>query len=80
MAQEKGISRDSAFYPAIVQFIRDSIQTVFNITKAITLGKLSKAPDIKMIPTREIANSKAPLVSGNTFIEFVFWHHRQKLC
>ena len=67
-------------YPAMVQFIGDCFQTVLNITKTITLGKLGKAHDIEMITASEITNSVVPIVSGNTFIELVFWHHRHKLC
>jgi hypothetical protein len=76
----KGVSWDSMPYPAMVEFIRDRVQTVFNITETISLGKLSKAHDIEMVTTSEIAYSMVPFVSGNTFIKFVFWHHSHKLC
>ena len=75
----KGVSWNSMFYSAMVQFIGNGFQTVLNITKAITLGKLGKAHDIEMIPAREIANTEVSFVSGNTFIELVFWHHGHKL-
>ena len=39
-----------------------------------------QAHNIKMVTTCEIANSMVPIVPGNTFIEFVFWHCRNKLC
>jgi hypothetical protein len=75
----KGIPRDSMSYPAMVQFIGNCFKTVLNITKAITLSKLGKAHDIEMITAGEIANTVVPVLSGNTFIELVFWHHRHKL-
>jgi hypothetical protein len=76
----KGVTRDSMSYSAMVEFIGDRIQTVLNITEAISLSKLSKAHDIEVVTASEITNSMVPFVLGNTFIEFVFWHHRHKLC
>jgi hypothetical protein len=76
----EGIPWNSIPYPTMVKFVRNSLQTVLNITEAITLGKLCKAHDIELIPAREIANSVVTSVSGNTFIELVFWNHRHKLC
>ena len=54
-------------------------QSSLNISEAIPLGKLGKTHDIEMIPAREITNPIVPIVSGNTFIELVFWHHGHKL-
>jgi len=75
----KGISRNRVPYPAMVKLIGDCLQAVLNISKAISFGKLGKAHDIEMITTSEIANPIVPVVSGNTFIELVFWYHRHKL-
>jgi hypothetical protein len=75
----KGVSRNRMPYPAVVQFIGDCFQTVLNITEAIPLGKLGKAHDIEMITASEITNPVVSIVSGNTFIELVFWHHGHKL-
>ncbi len=56
------------------------LQAVLDITKTVSLSELSKAHNIEMITASEITNPMIPIVSGNTFIEFVFWHHRHKLC
>lgn len=76
----KGVPRDCMFYPTVVQFIGNCFQTVLNITETITLSELSNSHNIEMITAREIANTIVPIVSGNTFIKLVFWHHRHKLC
>lgn len=75
----KGIPRDSMSYAAMIQFTGNSFQAIFDITEAIPLGKLGKTYDVEMITAREITNPIIPIVSGNTFIEFVFWHHGHKL-
>jgi hypothetical protein len=75
----KGVSRDGMFYAAMIQFIGDCFQAVLNISEAIPLGKLGKTHDIEMIPAREITNPIVSIVSSNTFIELVFWHHGHKL-
>lgn len=67
------------FYDAMIQFIGDCFQSVLNISEVIPLGKLGKTHDIEIIPAREITNPIVPMVSDNTFIEFVFWHHGPKL-
>jgi hypothetical protein len=66
-------------YPAMVKLIGDSFQTVLNITETIPLSELGITHNIEMVAAREVANPIVPIVSGNTFIELVFWHHRHKL-
>ncbi len=75
----KGISRNRMPYPTMVKLIGDCFQAVLNISKTISLGKLGKAHDIEMITASEIANPIVPVISGNTFIELVFWYHGHKL-
>ena len=76
----KGITRYSMSYASMVKFIGNCIQAVFNITKTVSFSKLSEAHDIKMVAASEITNPMVPIISGNAFIEFVFWYHRHKLC
>lgn len=75
----KGVPRDRMLYAAVVEFTGDRFQTVFNVPETISLGKLSKAHDIEMVPTCKMADSMVPVIAVNTVIEFVFWYHGHKL-
>lgn len=76
----KGISRNSMLYSTMVELTGDCIQAVLYIAKTVPLGKLGKAHHIEMVPASEISNPMVPIISGNTFIEFIFRHHGHKLC
>lgn len=76
----KSVSWNSMSYATMVKFIGNCIQAVLNITKTVSLSKLGEAHNIEVITAIEITNPMVPIVSGNTFIEFVFWYHRHKLC
>jgi hypothetical protein len=76
----KSVSWNSMSDTTMVEFIGNCIKAVLNITETVSLSKLSEAYNIEMITASEITNPMVPIVSGNTFIEFVFWYHRHKLC
>ena len=76
----KGIPWNSMPDPTVVEFTGYCLQAVLDVTKTISFGKLGKAHDIEVIPTGEVADAMVPIVSGNTFIKFIFRDYRHQLC
>jgi|GEM_PF-1998462 len=66
--------------PTVVEFTGYYFQAVFDVPKTVSFGKLGKAHDIEVIPTGEVADTMVPIVSGNTFIKFIFRDYRHQLC
>jgi hypothetical protein len=63
----------------VIEFARDCFHAVLYIPKTVSLGKLGKAHDIKMIPACKLADPMVSVIAVNTFIEFVFGYHGHKL-
>jgi hypothetical protein len=66
--------------PTVVEFTGYCFQAVLDVPKTVSFGKLGKAHDIEVIPTGEVADTMVPIVSGDTFIKFIFRDYRHQLC
>jgi hypothetical protein len=64
----------------VVEFTGYCFQAVCDVPKTVSLSKLGKAHDIEVIPTGEVADTMVSVVSGNTFIKFIFRDYRHQLC
>jgi len=66
--------------PTVVEFTGYCFQAVLDVSKTVSFSKLGKAHDIKVIPTGEVADTMVSIVSGDTFIKFIFRDYRHQLC
>lgn len=73
------IAWNSVADAAMIQFVRDSLQTGFYITETVLIGKLCQTHNHELIVTGEIPDSIVTVISGNTFIEFASWYERHNL-
>lgn len=66
------IAWNSVADAAMIQFVRDSLQTIL-------IGKLCQTHNHELIVPREIPDSIVTVISDYTFIEFASWNERHNL-